>query len=292
MRYGQHETSGVPAQRGARTRRKATVNLQDVLDTETRCVLAFRGGRRPLASPMAYWYDGDALWLTTAASSVKARCLAREPACAVSVRAADGRAAVLAGQARLFSIADPVGVVVRAPLLAAALAALTARCPGLLLGPGAGSGSLLARWLPHQRVMLRITPTDAALVAPAEVGTGAGPGPALPPSVPAAVRRGVGGQRRVVVALADPTPRAVPAIWHTGYALRAADGLVLPGGAAASVTVDQHRSSGLPLQGLTLHGRLDDAGSKLEPERVTWWHGSQLETVAVQADRPAVVIPD
>lgn len=260
-----------------------------LLDDATRCLLAFAGASGPLLVPMAHWFDGEALWLTSASDSMTVRRLAADPDCSVCLTAND-RAVIAPGRARRFGLNDPARLALHAGPISGALAALAFRNAATLLGYARGNVLVPARWRPQNRVVIRITLDDARLV---DVPTpGAGVAPQLPSVVPSDIRRAHAGRRQVVVAHGSGRPDISLATWGAGFALTGADGdrLEIAGRVAVGVDADDEGSP-LGARGLVLHGEV--VAGRLRPARVTWWRGFDLETADVPADTaPSIVLPD
>lgn len=267
--------------------------VEDVLARASRCQLG-AGGERPDVTPMVFWSDGAALWMTAPAATVRAAGLHDDPRCVAYVPPVDeaGHGVVVHGAARVYGTQDPLGVVLHTPTISTAMAALAARNAGALLGYMQDAALLPRRWLPRNRVVLRLVVESATAVEPPAVPTGVAP--ALPTVVPADVRRALAGVRRLALVYADGARlQATPAVWSAGYVLRTPPALRPPPGARVAAAVDTDRSP-RPTRavGLTVHGRIAEGG-RLEPERVTSWHGFDSETAAVPRPAPGgVVLPD
>lgn len=262
----------------------------EVLRDASRCVLAVSGEDGPLLAPMAFWSDGAALWMATAPATALVGPLPRRQRCEVYVPPpADGDVGVIvAGEARVHGFDDPVGLLLHSLPLSAAMGALALRnLPAL-----GASARKPSRWLPRNRVALRVG-IDARRVVPLPEA-GHGVAPALPDVVPADVRRAVSGCRQVVLATGTGDDlRVRPAIWGAGFELDLAPGADLGAGTPATVAVDADlHESPANARGLAVSGRLS-SDLKLVPERATWWHGFDVEVAAVPA-RPAggVVLPE
>jgi hypothetical protein len=267
--------------------------VEGVLGRGSRCLLAFPGRRGPLLAPMAYWYDGDALWMTTAADTAKARVLARDGACAVYVGDAGGGVKAT-GHARVLSARDPLGLLLRAPVITGAIAGLALHDPATLLGYARDAVRVPQRWAPHNRVVLRVE--LSAIVGTPRAVAPPGVAPALPAAVPADVRRALAGVRRVAVARSVAAGGSVfevePGWWDGGYALSSAvTGRPVEADGPVSVALDSDaHASPLGVRGLVLHGRIADG--VLRAERATFWRGFDIGTVDVEAAGSGVVLPD
>lgn len=262
-----------------------------VLDSGSRCLLAFAGRRGPLLTPMAYWHDGDALWMTTAADTIKVRALEQDSTCAVLVPGP--RVGVIGhGSARVLSLHDPLGFVLRAPAITGALAGLALRNPATLLGYARDAVRVPQRWAPHNRVVLRVVLSEVEVTRTVDPPPGVAP--PLPAAVPADIRRALAGERRIAVARVQDGPgiEVEPGWWDGAYNLTSAvTGMAVTGEGPVAVALDvDPESSPMGVRGLVLHGRADDGA--FQAERATYWRGFDIETVPVEPARRRVVLPD
>lgn len=272
--------------------------IEEVLEGARRCVLALPSRSGPLLSPMAFWFDGAAVWLSTSEEAVKARLLAREPSCTVYVPAPDGGGGVVArGLARVHSLDDPVGLALHAPTVSAAMTALAVKERGAI-GHYLRDLPVVPRtWLPQRRVAVRVVLSDPVWRAAPTPGPGVAPG--LPSVVPADVRRAVAGRRAVVAAAGRADVEVAPAVWSAGFALDVAAPEAVGEGEAPftvdgtplAVVVDDDGGRPSQVRGLALRGTVRDGA--LAPERVTWWRGFEAHTADVPApDDDVLTLPD
>lgn len=275
----------------------------DLLREATRCMLAFSGEHGPLLSPMAFWSDGASLWMSTSASSFKVQRFAKESQCAVYVHGPDedSRGVVIDGSARVFSLDDPIGLATHWPTISAAMAALAVKNSASLAGYALDLPRVPLRWLPTNRVAVRVRMDRLHAVAPPLPGPGIAP--ALPGVVPPEIRRGLAGKRQVVVATDQSGMlRIRPATWGAGFSLELSAGPDVPAGTPVVVGLDldvQSRPS--QIVGLSLHGTIEsqaragagDGKPVLRPERATWWHGFDVSGAQIPT-RPAggIVLPE
>lgn len=260
-----------------------------LLDAADRCLLAHVGAGGPLLEPLAHWHDGRALWMAAAADSPGARRLAADPACAVYVPG-EGRAVIAEGGARRFGLDDPLRLALHAGPVSGALFALAFRNASTLLGYAREQALVPARWWPHNRVVVRLAPDAARVVAVPDGATGLPP--ALPTSVPADVRRAVAGRRSVVLVHGRERPLVIPATWDASFALAGADGAPVAAEGPAAVALHGEEEVGpLGFRGIVVHGEVGDG--RLRPQRLTWWRGFDVGTVELD-ETPArgVVLPD
>jgi hypothetical protein len=259
--------------------------------------------------------------MTTSASAVKARVLRRDPVCAVwAPPAREGEpGSVVYGTARIFEPRDPLGLALHGPAVTTAMTALAAGNVPTLVGYAQDLVRLPARWWPQNRVVLRVTIHERRELAPpgsgdapaadaaaadmgaatsTDAGHPTGPergiAPALPTVVPTDIRRGLGGRRSVVLATTDGDELAIaPAVWGSGFSLTVPADHPLPSGASAAAAVDTDpRGRPTAVMGASVRGQIDDQGA-LEPQRVTWWDGFEIETRQIPAAASrGVTLPD
>ncbi|MEE8601198.1 hypothetical protein [Euzebya tangerina] len=271
--------------------------MADLLDDAKRVVLAWPGRTVPLLSPMAFWWDGRNVWFSTSSASVKARMLGGNGECALYVPPVDDGddGLVARGQARVFGLADPVGLATHAGILAAAQAALMLKNAQSMVGYLTDAPKIPREFLPPNRVLVRVALEDHQSVVPPGIGKGIAPG--LPTEVPPEIRRSLGGARRVVLATqADGVLGLMPAVWGAGFSLVVPKGMVLQDGSAVTAVLD-HDPGFRPTEvaGISLSGTVTTSGPKpkLQPEKVRWWSGFDLDTAEVSSSPTStIVIPD
>lgn len=279
--------------------------MQRLLDDAKRMVLGWPGPTKPMLAPMAFWWDGGNLWLSTSGSAGKVRALRRSPDCVAWVPPlrpdADGAddgdpeastGVVVRGTARVFSPTDVRAMAAHGPVIAAAQAALAVKNYASVAGYAVDAARIPARWLPTGRVMLRIAVDEITPVDEPAIGKGIAP--ALPTSVPPEIRRQLAGQRRVVLATSvGGTLGMLPAVWGAGMQLDIPAGLRLSEGAAVSAVVD-HDPGFRPTEvvGVTVHGTVEQR--RLKADAVRWWQGFEQGRADVTGGSMAapIVIPD
>lgn len=269
---------------------------EDALERGTRCLLVAAGpgrpgagparpgarahsdARPPVVAPVAFWFDGANLWCTVPADGPAVAALDRDPACSAHVPPleAGGVGAVVTGQARVFSLRDPRGLLLHAPTLLTALAALGVGSAGRVAGRVTAGLRSPSRALPEGRVAVRVRVEGVrgvrALTPPPGIA------PPLPPVVPPDVRRLVAGARQVLVAAAVADGLSLqPAVWGAGLALTPPPGAALPAAGAATVVVQGDSDAGIALEGVL-------AGGRLRPERAHWWSARSHGAAEVDAD--------
>lgn len=265
----------------------------DLLMRARRCLLATADPGGPQVAPTAFWFDGHALWMSPGSASLPTIAGAREHECVAYVAPIDPQepGEVVHGRARVYSRADPLGLVFHTATISAAMTALAARNALALAGYVGDVARAPYRRLPRNPLVVRLDVERRTKVDLPDEGPGVAP--ALPTAVPPDIRRALAGLRGVVLVWGDGGAHATPAVWDAGYRLRTPPTLRPPPGASAVVTVDTDDPQGLgrPV-GLALYGSVG-ADGRLVPERVTSWWGRDLHTAPVAPAVPGgVVLPD
>jgi hypothetical protein len=197
------------------------------------------------------------------------------------------------GSARIFDLADPVGLLLHAPAISAALAALALTHRSAIAAYVRQVPRVPAAWMPQDRVLIRIRIDRArSRLTPQNV---TGVGPALPTDVPAGVRRALTGERHVTVALQDAGTLVMqPAVWGRGFQLDMGASVLPDADVPASILVGQHLDAGPARRvALLLRGTIGD-GARFRPARATWWEGFTSGSAALRdlATTPGIVLPD
>lgn len=266
----------------------------DLLERSDRCFLGTAGPYGPAVLPVASWSDGQALWMSapTAILPAAASDPDGEQVAYVPPLQVHEPGLLVHGRIRVYSLDDPLRLALHAPTISAAMAALATRHAGAVLGAVGEAACAPHRWLPRNRAVMRLVVHARREVDQPDVGPGVAP--ALPPVVPATVRRGLAGLRRVVLVFGDPGDlRATPAVWGPGFVLRTPPTLRPDPGTrvVAAVDVEGRQAPRRPV-GLALHGEVD-AGGRLVPARVTSWCGPETVSAAVAGPvAGGVVLPD
>jgi hypothetical protein len=265
-----------------------TTNRNDPLTSAARGVLVTRTADDLAATPVAVWYDGAGVWMA-AVPSPATDSLRNGGEAAVWVRSVQPGAPGVAvwGRCRVFGLHDPVGLVTHAGPLSAALAALAARTPDVVVGYVEDAVGLPPR-LPRNRVVLRLRVTRLRGVDEPEPGPGIAP--PLPAVVPSDVRRQVSGERCVVAAAASGRDvDLAPGVWDANLRLTDGEGRVVGPADVALVIVETASGvRGGRMVGLALAGRLDGHGM-LHPQRASWWDGLRQGSAEIPAPTPGGV---
>lgn len=243
----------------------------DVMRRAVQCLVVLPGPR-PL--PVPCWFDDASLWLADRFGQLGEALATGDPVTAWIPPPRPGDpAVVLAGTARRFGRQDPRGLVLHAPALLGAMAAVELAVPPPL--------PELTRVLRRGPVRVTVQRSSAHDV-PAPP---AGMGPPLPPAVPAEVRRALGaGLAVVAVSEGSGGLDVVASTWDARMAVKGwAD---RPAGTPAAVALlaPDRRLTGMALLGET------GPGGTLRPHTVQWWSGTETSSAPAMGTR--LVLPD
>lgn len=268
-----------------------------VLQEGRQAHLAVASSNGPHVTPELFAWSGGRLWFASAAGTVKANVVQREPSVGAVVRV-PGRSLLLAGTVDRFDVLDPLGLVRRAGLLPGAVHALTGyavrNAPDLVaFGRDAFRGRLGWR-PPPRRVLFGLSP-DRWLLLENEVVVDASGSWASLAQDAAPVDAGAGddveglppGGQPAVVAL--PGPIALPGRWFDDVAQVAVpvvlQDLLPTGEVPVGVVVDDYRAPGPAakrgaLVRGTAHAVADRPGVLVvEADRAVEWDGVATTTV-------------
>lgn len=267
--------------------------MERLLDDAKRMVLAWPGKDGPRLAPMAFWWDGRHVWLSTSSSAYKVKAFDADPDCVAWVPPQrDGQAGMhLRGRARVFHPTDLVAMATHGPVVATAQTALAVKNYASVAGYVADAGKVPVRWLPASRVMIRIAVDDRWSVVPPVPGPGIAP--ALPTAVPPEVRRLLSGRRDVTLATrTEGGLGLVPAAWGAGWTVDLPAGAEIPEGTDVAAVLDHDpgfrptETAGVSVRGTWRSGRI-------QPTSVRWWHGFTQGTAEVTSGPlDPIVIPD
>ena len=275
-----------------RLNREAT----DVLGNARIGMLALRSGGTPLINPAAFHYGSGSLWMTTSRFAVKTVLARRDPRAAFFV---DGgsRAVLLRGRLEVFeplSVSANVRALLSGPALYMGMAGYALKNAPFVAGYLLDLARIPRQWMPYNRVVLRLIPTDADLVELPEFPEALA---ARVPAVPAEISRRLAGNSRGYVCWLDGTrPVIEPALWEVdrGHVYVAPIGGSRPrhGSGGALVVESHHRYRPSLMVGACIRGTFGSAGGEqaiaqrydidevrvphaleLTPERVSAWRG-------------------
>ena len=262
-----------------------TSEMRSVLNEGRQAHLAVVSKDGPHVTPELYALAGDALWFAVAATTLKLRVLPDNPRVGAIVRVG-GRSVLLSGQARTYDVRSPrdVGRAITDPDVARAVSGFLLRNAGDLAAFARDTLSgRLGRRVPPRRVLIRLTPTRAALLDGTAVMGSVGDWPG---TVPEPTRESLRGDRDAVVGWLGPDgPVALPARWDEtcAYVPAAAAALAgLPEEAPACVVVDDYNEPGPAAKsGRLLRGTgklADDGTATIEVAKITSWDGVATAT--------------
>jgi hypothetical protein len=271
-------------------------------------MLAVRSGRVPLVNPAAFYFGSGSVWMTTSRFAVKAVLARKDPRAAFYV---DGgaRAVLLRGHLELF---DPLSVTaqVRAflggPAMYAGMVGYTLKNAPFIAGYLLDLARIPREWLPYNRVVLRLVPSEVELVDVPQFPEAQA---ARVPAVPAEIGRRLASVTRAYVCwLEGSRPVIEPALWEVdhGRVLVAPAGSGGPrAGAGGAVVVESHhRYRPSQMVGACLRGTFERASGaaaiaerygmeddevphvlQLTTDRVTSWRGFAITSAVPRGAR-------
>lgn len=263
-------------------------------------MLALRSGRLPLVNPAVFSFAGGSLWMTTSRYATKTMLAKRDPRAAFLV---DGgtRAVLLRGAIEVFdprSLSSQVRAMLDGPGYILGMAGYALKNAPFVAGYALDIARLPREWYPYNRVVLRLKPSHADVVA----------GPPFPqaqaarvPAVPAEVSRRLAGVSRGYACwIEGGMPLIRPAYWEVDrgqVTLAPTGGRPRVGSPGALVVEQHHRFRPSLMVGACLRGTFGPATDasfiaerygvdpadlpqavELKPERVTSWRGFAVTT--------------
>ena len=270
-------------------------------------MLALRTGRLPLVNPAAFHYSSGSLWMTTSRYATKVLTAKKDPRAAFLV---DGgsRALMLRGALEVYdplSVSSQVRAVLDGPGYFFGMAGYALKNAPYFAGYLIDMTHIPREWLPYNRVVLRLRPSDAELI---DVWPFPAAQAARVPAVPAEVsRRFAGVPRGYACWLEAGMPVIRPALWEVErgqVTVAPSAGRVRSGAVGALVVESHHRfrpslmvgacvrgTFGATVDGSALGERYGidpaevPAAVELRPERVTSWRGFAIATSVPRSAR-------
>src|SRR5256885_1830425 len=259
-------------------------------------MLAVRSGRMPLVNPAAFYFGSGSIWMTTSRFAVRAVLARRDPRASFFV---DGgaQAVHLRGRLELFdplSLSAEVRALLGGPALYAGMIGYTLKNAPFIAGYLLDLMRIPREWLPYNRVVLRLIPTDAELV---EVSNLPDAQAARVPAVPTEIGRRLAGVARGYACWLDGAkPVIQPALWEVERGKVLVAPVVgsgpRPGAGGALVVESHHRYRPSLMVGACIRGTFEAPGApnaiaerydmepdqvphvfQLHAERVTAWRG-------------------
>ena len=270
-------------------------------------MLALRAGRLPLVNPAVFSFASGALWMTTSRFAAKTMLARRDPRAAFLV---DGgsHAVMVRGAIEVFdplSISSQVRAMLDGPGYVLGMAGYALKNAPFVAGYVLDVTRLPREWLPYNRVVMRLRPSDAEVIEGIEFPVAQA---ARVPAVPAEVSRRLAGVSRGYACwIEGGMPVIRPAFWDVdrGQVSVAPEGGRPRAGAPGALVVESHhrfRPSlmvGACVRG-TFGGVADGSGIadryamqpedvpsalELRAERVTSWRGFAISTAVPRSAR-------
>jgi hypothetical protein len=286
---------------------RLTSDARAVLGHSPIGMLALRAGRLPLVNPAVFSFAAGSLWMTTSRYAAKTMLARRDPRAAFLV---DGgsRAVLLRGAIEVFdplSVSSQVRAMLDGPGYVLGMAGYALKNAPFVAGYVLDVTRLPREWLPYNRVVLRLRPSQADVIEGVQFPAAQA---ARVPAVPAEVSRRLAGVSRGYACwIEGGMPVIRPAYWDVDrgqVTVAPASGRPRVGSPGALVVESHHRfrpslmvgacvrgTFGGPVDGSAIAERYgiapDDVPSAMElrTERVTSWRGFAIATAVPRAAR-------
>jgi len=275
-------------------------------------MLALRAGRLPLVNPAVFHFASGSLWMTTSRFAAKILSAKRDPRAAFLV---DGgsKALLLRGHLEVYdplSVSSQINAMLEGPGYFLGMAGYALKNAPYFAGYLLDMARIPREWLPYNRVVLRLRPSDAEL---ADVTPFPAAQAARVPAVPAEVSRRLAGVPRGYACwIEGGMPVIRPALWEVErgvVTVAPTAGRVRAGAVGALVVESHHRYRPSLMVGACVRGTFGVAtdGSAIgerygvEPtdlpaafellaERVTSWRGFSIATAVPRSTRHLRVV--
>lgn len=270
-------------------------------------MLALRAGRLPLVNPAVFNFASGSLWMTTSRYAAKILSARRDPRAAFLV---DGvsKALLLRGHLEVYdpmSVSSQVRAMLDGPGYFLGMAGYALKNAPYFAGYLLDMTHIPREWLPYNRVVLRLRPSDAELM---DVSPFPAAQAARVPAVPAEVSRRLAGVPRGYACwIEGGMPMIRPALWEVErgeVTVAPTAGRVRSGAVGALVVESHHRFRPSLMVGACVRGTFGpvaDASAigerygidpaevppvfELRPERVTSWRGFSIATAVPRSAR-------
>jgi hypothetical protein len=275
-------------------------------------MLALRAGRLPLVNPAAFHFAAGSLWMTTSRFAAKILSAKRDPRAAFLVDSG-AQALLLRGALEAYdplSVSSQVRAILDGPGYFLGMAGYALKNAPYFAGYLLDMTHIPREWLPYNRVVLRLRPSDAELM---DVSPYPAAQAARVPAVPAEVSRRLAGVPRGYACwLEGGMPIIRPALWEVergAVTVAPSAGRIRPGSVGALVVESHHRFRPSLMVGACMRGTFGPAtdGSAigerygidpadvpttvdLRPERVTSWRGFAIATAVPRSARHLRVV--
>ena len=270
-------------------------------------MLALRAGRLPLINPAVFSFTAGSLWMTTSRYAAKTMLARRDPRAAFLV---DGgsQAVLLRGAIEVYdplSVSSQVRAMLDGPGYVLGMAGYALKNAPFVAGYVLDVTRLPREWLPYNRVVMRLRPSDADIIEGVQFPAAQA---ARVPAVPAEVSRqlaGVSGGYACWIEGGMPYIR--PAFWEVErgqVTVAPVSGRPRSGSPGALVVEQHHRFRPSRMVGACIRGTFGGAAERsdiaerygiepdevpqafeLRPERVTSWRGFAIATAVPRSAR-------
>src|SRR6266550_1797985 len=270
-------------------------------------MLALRAGRLPLVNPAVFNFASGSLWMTTSRYAAKILSARRDPRAAFLIDGAS-RALLLRGHLEVYdplSVSSQVRAMLDGPGYFLGMAGYALKNAPYFAGYLLDMTHIPREWLPYNRVVLRLRPSDAELM---DVSPFPAAQAARVPAVPAEVSRRLAGVPRGYACwIEGGMPVIRPALWEVErgeVTLAPSAGRVRSGSVGALVVESHHRFRPSLMVGACVRGTFaasndGDAIAErygmqlaevppvidLKAERVTSWRGFAITTAVPRSAR-------
>ena len=286
---------------------KLTSEARAILGHSPIGMLALRAGRLPLVNPAVFSFAAGSLWMTTSRFAAKTVLARRDPRAAFLV---DGgpRAVLLRGAIEVFdplSVSSQVRAMLDGPGYVLGMAGYALKNAPFVAGYVLDVTRLPREWLPYNRVVMRLRPSQADMIEGVEFPAAQA---ARVPAVPAEVSRRLSGVSRGYACwIEGGMPVIRPAFWEVDrgqVTVAPASGRPRTGSPGALVVELHHRFRPSLMVGACVRGIFggatdgsaiaerygmepDDVPSAMElrVERVTSWRGFAIATAIPRSAR-------
>jgi hypothetical protein len=286
---------------------KLTSDARAILGQSAIGMLALRAGRLPMVNPAVFSFASGSLWMTTSRFAAKTVLARRDPRAAFLV---DGgsRALLLRGALEVYdplSVSSQVRAMLDGPGYLLGMAGYALKNAPFVAGYLLDIARLPREWLPYNRVVLRLRPSDADVIDGVQFPAAQA---ARVPAVPAEVSRRLAGVSRGYACWIDGgMPFIRPAFWevdHGEVTVAPVSGRPRVGSPGALVVESHHRFRPSLMVGACVRGTFSAAADgsviaerygidpddvpdamELKPERVTSWRGFAIATAVPRTAR-------
>jgi len=286
---------------------RLTSDAREILGQGPIGMLALRAGRLPLVNPAVFSFASGSLWMTTSRFAAKTMLARRDPRAAFLVDSGS-RAVMLRGAIEVFdplSISSQVRAMLDGPGYVLGMAGYALKNAPFVAGYVLDVTRLPREWLPYNRVVMRLRPSDAEIIEGIEFPAAQA---ARVPAVPADVSRRLAGVSRGYACwIEGGMPVIRPAFWDVDrgqVTVAPAAGRPRAGSPGALVVESHHRFRPSLMVGACVRGTFGGAADgsgvadrygieateappalELRPERVTSWRGFAISTSVPRSAR-------